>query len=116
MKLGMETPLPPAIAHPTVESSGIMVRRYGIRASARVLVWMLLASLGPLAPTRERPSPMLSTDRIVGNLMAANARRAQMLQAYRGKRSYTVEYHGFPGGRSADMTVQASYTAPDRKE
>ena len=93
-----------------------MVHTQGIRAFGRVVVWLLLAALGPLAPAREGPSPVLSTDQIVENLMAANARRAQTLQAYRGKRSYTVEYHGFPGGRSAEMSVEASYTAPDKKE
>jgi hypothetical protein len=93
-----------------------MVRRHGIRASAKVLVWLLIASVGPVAPAREGPSPALSTDQIVEKLMVANARRAQALQAYRGKRSYTVDYHGFPGGRSADMSVEATYTAPNKKE
>jgi hypothetical protein len=93
-----------------------MVRRHGIRASARVLVWLLLASVGRVAPAREGPSPVISTDQIVERLIAANARRAQALQAYRGKRSYTVDYHGFPGGRSADMSVDATYTAPDKKQ
>lgn len=76
----------------------------------------LLVSLVPPAPAREGPTPVLSTEQIVEKLIAANARRAQALQAYRGKRSYTLEYHGFPGGRSADMSVEAAYTAPDKKE
>jgi hypothetical protein len=85
-------------------------------ANLLLLQLALLVSFGPLGYAREGPTPVLSTGQIVEKLMAANARRAQALQAYRGKRSYTLEYHGFPGGRSADMSVEATYTAPDKKE
>jgi hypothetical protein len=55
-------------------------------------------------------------DLIVQKMMAANARRSQGLRAFTGKRSYRVDYHGFLGGREADMQVLASFTAPDKKD
>ncbi len=62
------------------------------------------------------PSPVpLSSDTIVERLMAANARRAEALRGYRGKRFYHLDYHGFLGGHEAEMQVEATYTAPDRK-
>jgi hypothetical protein len=61
-------------------------------------------------------SPPLSTDIIVQRLMAANAQRSQTLRGYRGKRVYRLEYHGLFGSHEAGMQVEATYTAPDRKE
>lgn len=64
----------------------------------------------------EGPYPAnLTADSIVQQLVAANARRALALRGYRQTRSYSVNYHGFPGGRSAAMQVDASFTAPDKK-
>lgn len=62
------------------------------------------------------PPPALSTDAIVQKLMAANARRAEALRAYRGKRIYTLSYRGLFGTHDAEMQVEATYTAPDKKD
>jgi hypothetical protein len=48
-------------------------------------------------------------------MIAANVKRSQELHSFTGKRSYHVEYRGFPGGRDASMEVEATYIAPDRK-
>lgn len=61
-------------------------------------------------------STALTADGIVQQLVAANARRALALRGYRQTRSYSVSYHGFPGGRSATMKVDATFTAPDKKD
>ena len=45
-----------------------------------------------------------------------NSERAQALRAYHGTRVYRVEYHGFPGTRSARMVVQVKYESPGTKE
>ncbi|GAC1436115.1 MAG: hypothetical protein NVS9B5_25650 [Terriglobales bacterium] len=57
----------------------------------------------------------LSADTIVQRLVAANARRSQALRGYQGKRDYKVSYHSFLSNRDAEMQVQVSYTAPDKK-
>lgn len=66
----------------------------------------------------ERPSsiPAMSADLIVQKMIAANVRRSRELLAFTGKRSYRVDYRGFPTARDAEMQVQASYLAPDKKD
>jgi hypothetical protein len=65
----------------------------------------------------DMPSPApLPVEVIVEKLQAANARRAAALQGYRGKRTYKLNYQGFPGSRDAQMLVEATYVAPDKKD
>ncbi len=58
----------------------------------------------------------LTAEQVVRNLVQMNLRRAQALQAYQGTRTYRVEYHGFPGARSAEMVVNVKYLPPGTKE
>jgi hypothetical protein len=60
--------------------------------------------------------PSLTADVIVQRLVAANARRAEALREYHSKRVYNVEYHGFLGNHQAGIQVEASYTAPDKRD
>lgn len=62
------------------------------------------------------PAPPLSVETIVQNLVAANLRRAQAMRGYTSKRSYRVDYQGFLGTHSAQMQVEANYTAPNHKD
>jgi len=43
----------------------------------------------------------LSGEQVVENLVAMNLKRALALHSYQGTRLYQIEYHGFPGTRSA---------------
>jgi hypothetical protein len=52
----------------------------------------------------------------VTNLVRKNLERAQALGAYQGTRDYRLEYRGFPGSRSAEVTVAAKYGVPRTKE
>jgi hypothetical protein len=81
-------------------------------ARASALLLTVLATFS-FADTDVHP---LSTDAIVQRLMAANAQRSQVLRGYRGKRVYRLNYHGIFGSHDAGMQVEATYTAPDRKE
>ena len=49
-------------------------------------------------------------------MVQRNLERAQALAAYQGTRIYRLEYHGFPGSRSAEMTVDVKYRSPGTKE
>jgi hypothetical protein len=49
-------------------------------------------------------------------MLAANAQRAEALRGYHGRRSYSIDYHGFPGTRVAQMEVEATYVSPDKKD
>jgi hypothetical protein len=64
----------------------------------------------------EQPSQTPSVESIVAKLVAANQRRSRDLRGYHGRRYYHLDYHGFLGSHSADMQVDAVYTAPDKKE
>ena len=58
----------------------------------------------------------LPADVVVERMRAADAHRAETLQSYTGRRVYTLDYHGFPGSKHAEMVVETSYIAPDQKE
>jgi outer membrane lipoprotein-sorting protein len=58
----------------------------------------------------------LNSEQVVNKLVQRNLERAQSLAAYQGTRIYRLEYHGFPGSRSAEMTVDVKYRSPGTKE
>jgi hypothetical protein len=58
----------------------------------------------------------LSTDQVVDNLVRKNIERAQALVRSEATRTYHLSYHGFPGDREAEMTVQATFNSPAGKE
>jgi len=57
----------------------------------------------------------LSSEQVVQHLMEKNGERAAALQHYVGKRSYRLEYHGFPASVEAAMEVEVNYDAPASK-
>jgi len=62
------------------------------------------------------PSPRLAVAEVVSNMVRRNRERAQALPAYHSTRVYHLEYHGFPGSRTAEVIVDMEYAPPDRKE
>ncbi|HZR57277.1 MAG TPA: hypothetical protein VFA74_10420 [Terriglobales bacterium] len=85
-------------------------------ACLSTLVWITGGS-GQFGSAEAVPSAStLSADAIVQRLVTANARRAEALRGYRSKRLYNVDYHGFLGSHQAHLQVEASYTAPDKKD
>jgi hypothetical protein len=59
--------------------------------------------------------PALSAEQIVQRLIEKNQERAAALQHYIGKRSYHLEYHGFPASAEATMEVDVNFDAPASK-
>jgi hypothetical protein len=78
---------------------------------------MLLATLAcaPAWPQAPEPVPVLSSEQVVQHLMEKNQERAAALQHYIGKRTYRLEYHGFPGAAEATMEVEVNFDAPSSK-
>jgi len=62
------------------------------------------------------PHPALTPEQVVSKLVQSNLNRAQRLAAYRGTRTYRLEYQGFPGSRSAEMVVDVRYESPATKK
>jgi hypothetical protein len=68
------------------------------------------------ASAEVRAARPLSAAAIIQKLMAANAQRAQALRGYRGKRVYNLQYKGLFGSHDAQMVVEATFSAPDKKD
>lgn len=67
----------------------------------------------PAADAQKAPLPV---DQVVTRLIQRNLEREEALRKFVGTRVYNVKYTGFFGAHSAEMTVNVSYTSPDRKE
>ena len=67
-------------------------------------------------PPSPPPTPSLSADQVVDNLVRRNEERAQALLHSEATRVYRLTYRGFPGDREAEMTVEATYNSPSSKE
>jgi hypothetical protein len=66
-------------------------------------------------PQADPALPALPADQVVQRLMERNQERAAALQHYLGKRSYRLEYHGFPASAEATMDVEVNFDAPATK-
>jgi hypothetical protein len=60
--------------------------------------------------------PRLTLSQVVEKLVQKNAERAKALEGYRGKRTYKIDYKGFPSTFRAEMTVEMTYAAPAKKD
>jgi len=90
-----------------------------IEAGARLPVTLSIAVLllcAPAAcPQTEAALPALGADQVVQCLLEKNKERAEGLQHYSGKRSYRLEYRGFPTSAEATMEVEVNFDAPASK-
>jgi hypothetical protein len=87
----------------------------GTRSSAWIPI-MLLLVCAPAAWPQAQPSlPTLEADQVVQRLMEKNKERADSLQHYLGKRTYHLEYRGFPASSEATMEVEVNFDAPASK-
>jgi hypothetical protein len=93
-----------------------------LRSAHLALSFLLSLGLSPIAWAQPAdtlvtvPHIQLSTEEIVTHLIQRNLERARALSAYQGTRIYRLEYHGFPGSRAAEMTVDVKYVTPGTKE
>jgi hypothetical protein len=70
----------------------------------------------PAAWSQTEPAlPPLTSEQVVQRLMEKNGERAAALQHYVGKRTYRLEYRGFPASADATMEVEVNYDAPASK-
>src|SRR5271156_291615 len=81
---------------------------------------LLLAAVtivcAPAAWSQAEPRlPAITSEQVVQRLMEKNQERAQSLQHYVGKRSYRLEYRGFPTAVEATMEVEVNFDAPATK-
>jgi hypothetical protein len=80
------------------------------------LLLLLAAIAAPAAWAQDKPAlAPLTADQVVQHLMEKNRERAAALQHYIGKRTYHLEYRGFPAGAEASMEVDVNFDAPSSK-
>jgi hypothetical protein len=84
-----------------------------------ILTATLVGALGAGVDSNPLPPSVttapLSVDQVVDNLIRKDLERAQALRHYESTRVYSLSYHGFPGDREAEMTVEATYDSPSTK-
>jgi hypothetical protein len=78
-------------------------------------VWQA-ATAQPRDDSATLPHAKLTADEVVTRMVQKNLERARALGAYQGTRVYRLEYHGFPGSRSAEMIVDVKFRSPGTKE
>ena len=93
-----------------------------IRKSVRSLVVLtatLAVAFGASTDSGSLPPSIttapLSVEQVVDNLVRQDLERAQALRHCESTRVYRLSYHGFPGDREAEMTVEATYDSPATK-
>jgi hypothetical protein len=80
------------------------------------LPMVLFLACAPAAWPQGQPAlPTLDADQVVQRLMEKNKERADTLQHYIGRRSYRLEYRGFPASADATMEVEVNFDAPASK-
>jgi len=88
-------------------------RYFPLIAAAVMLSPVGTSAQGPPAIAAE---PRLTLSQVVEKLVQKNAERAKALESYRGKRTYKIDYKGFPSALRAEMIVEMTYTAPAKKD
>jgi len=70
----------------------------------------------PAAAAVEAQQAPLPVDQVVAQLVQRNREREEALRKFEGMRVYSVQYTGFFGAHSAEMTVDVHYVSPDNKQ
>lgn len=79
-------------------------------------VLLLAQEIPPVSPVSQTHAGNLSVSQVVANLVASNAERSKALESYTGRRTYRLDYHGFPADLQSQMIVKVVYRAPSTKE
>lgn len=79
-------------------------------------VLLLAQEIPPVSPVSQTQAGNLSVSQVVANLVASNAERSKALESYTGRRTYRLDYHGFPADLQSQMIVKVVYRAPSTKE
>ncbi len=87
----------------------------GVKLPVTLSIAVLLLCAPAACPQSEAVLPELGADQVVQRLLEKNKERADGLQHYLGKRSYRLEYRGFPTSADATMEVEVNFDAPASK-
>jgi len=80
-------------------------------------LFLLAQEIRPISPVSQtHAEDSLLVCQVVANLIARNAERAKALESYTGRRTYRLDYHGFPENLQSQMIVKVVYQAPSTKK
>ena len=79
-----------------------------------ILLWPARARAQSSIP-QEIIEARLNLSQVLDRLVEKNAERADALQSYQGRRTYRLDYTGFPASLHAEMVVDMFYDAPATK-
>ena len=87
-------------------------------AAAAVLlaIFASVPGRGQSAPSQPIMESRLNLSQVVDKLVAKNLERADALQKYQGRRTYTLSYAGLPLSFHAEMVVDMTFDAPSTKQ
>jgi hypothetical protein len=88
----------------------------GVSSWLPKILLILLAFVPAAWPQADPAPPALDAKQIVQRLMERNQERAAALQHYIGRRTYHLEYRGFPASAEATMDVEVNFDAPASKQ
>src|ERR1700678_2176072 len=103
----------------TTGCRGRQIQKHTSLRGARLRAWipmMVLLMGAPAAWPQGQPAvPTLEAGQVVQRLMEKNQERADSRQHYIGKRTYHLDYRGFPASADATMEVEVNFDAPASK-
>lgn len=85
-------------------------------ALSLVCVPCAASALQNVDPVQSTQPTRLGLEQVLSNLEQRNAQRTAALQQFEGKRTYRMQYRGFPSDRDAEMVVKVNFRAPNSKE
>jgi hypothetical protein len=91
-------------------------RSFLLVPSYALLMVLMLEAGAARAHAQNSGETGLTASQVVARLVQKNAERANALERYQGRRSYRLDYVGFPENLHAEMIVDVSYKAPNSKE
>jgi hypothetical protein len=90
----------------------------GMHAATAILLTLFVASSSHAQSAAGQPGmeARLNLPQIVDKLVTKNLERADALQKYQGRRTYTLTYAGLPLSLHAEMVVDMTFDAPATKQ
>src|SRR5690242_16851416 len=77
---------------------------------------LLSQEIRPDSSVTQYAKDSLLVSEVVAHLVARNAERAKALESYTGRRTYRLDYNGFPENLQSQMIVSIVYRAPSTKQ